>query len=269
MSFLIYQNTVNQKRVKIYLNNLFKGGQIMKVIIAKDANEAAVKAFEVMKEYLKPGKVLGLATGSTPLGLYKLMVEDHKANGTSYKDIKTFNLDEYVGLPIEHPESYYAFMHRNLFDLIDIPEENTHVPCGLGDDLDAKCAEYDKMIDECPVDIQLLGIGSDGHIAFNEPGTPFDAPTHVCDLQESTIKDNSRFFDGDMSKVPTQACTQGIGTIMKAKAILLIATGANKQDAVKGMIEGEIDVNCPASILQKHDDVTIVLDEAAAAKLSK
>ena len=240
-----------------------------KVIIVKNAEEAALEAFKVMKDFIKPGKVLGLATGSTPLGLYELMVKDHKENGTSYKDILTFNLDEYVGLPISHPESYYAFMHRNLFDLIDIPEENTHVPSGLGEDLEGQCKAYDKMIDEHPVDIQLLGIGSDGHIAFNEPNTPFDSGTHVCDLAESTIKDNARFFDNDMSKVPTQACTQGIGTIMKAKTILIIATGANKADAVKGMMEGPVDVKCPASVLQQHANVIAIVDEPAASKLSK
>ena len=240
---------------------------MINVIKVKDYEQASDKAFEIMKNYLKPGKVLGLATGSTPLGLYARMVEDHKTNGTSYKDIKTFNLDEYVGLEITHPESYYAFMHRNLFDLIDIPEENTHVPSGLGDDLQAQAAHYDEMIDNNPVDIQLLGIGSDGHIAFNEPGTPFDSGTHVCDLAESTIKDNCRFFDNDISKVPTQAVTQGIGTIMKAKNILLIATGANKAQAVKDMIEGPVDVACPASILQNHQDVVVIVDEAAASLL--
>ncbi|MBR3250985.1 MAG: glucosamine-6-phosphate deaminase [Erysipelotrichaceae bacterium] len=240
----------------------------MKIIRVKDAEEASEKAFEVMKEFIKPGKVLGLATGSTPLGLYARMIKDHKENGTSYKDIRTFNLDEYVGLPISHPESYYAFMHRNLFDQLDIPEENTHVPSGLGEDLEAQARKYDEMIDETPVDIQLLGIGSDGHIAFNEPGTPFDSGTHVTDLAESTIKDNCRFFDNDISKVPTQAVTQGIGTIMKAKNILLIATGANKAKAVKEMLEGPVDESCPASILQKHDNVTVIIDEPAASLLS-
>ncbi|MBQ1566302.1 MAG: glucosamine-6-phosphate deaminase [Erysipelotrichaceae bacterium] len=240
----------------------------MKVIRVKDAAEAAEKAFEVMKEFIKPGKVLGLATGSTPLGLYAKMVEDHKQNGTSYKEIKSFNLDEYVGLPKTHPESYYAFMHRNLFDQIDIPEENTHVPSGLGEDLEAQAREYDEMIAESPVDIQLLGIGSDGHIAFNEPGTPFDSGTHVTDLAESTIKDNCRFFDNDISKVPTQAVTQGIGTIMKARNILLIATGANKAKAVKEMLEGPVDESCPASILQRHDSVVVIVDEPAASLLS-
>ena len=240
-----------------------------KVIVTKNAEEASKEAFKVMKEFIKPGKVLGLATGSTPLGLYALMVKDYLENGTSYKDILTFNLDEYVGLPITHPESYYAFMHTNLFNELDIPEENTHVPSGLGDNLDEQCKAYDKMIEEHPVDIQLLGIGSDGHIAFNEPNTPFDSGTHVTDLAESTIKDNARFFDNDMSKVPTQACTQGIGTIMKAKNILLIATGANKAQAVKDMLEGPVDEKCPASILQKHPNVTIIVDEPAASLLTK
>jgi glucosamine-6-phosphate isomerase len=206
---------------------------MIKVVVCKNAEEAADKAFAVMKEYLVPGKVLGLATGSTPLKLYSRMIDDHKQNGTSYKDIKTFNLDEYVGLPTTHPESYYAFMHKNLFDHIDIPEENTHVPSGLGEDLDVQAKEYEAMIDQNPVDIQLLGIGSDGHIAFNEPGTAFDSITHVTDLAESTIKDNCRFFDNDMSKVPTKAVTQGIGTIMKAKNVLLIALGTNKAKSCK------------------------------------
>ena len=241
----------------------------MKVIITKNYEEACDKMFEEMKDFLKPGKVLGLATGSSPLGLYQRMVKDHKENGTSYKDIKTFNLDEYVGLPYTHPESYHAFMRRYLFDHIDIPEENTHVPCGLGDDLDKKAKEYDDMILANPIDIQVLGIGSDGHIAFNEPGTPLDSITHVTDLAESTIKDNCRFFDNDMSKVPTQAVTQGIATILRAKKIILIATGENKAKAVKAMVEGPISEDCAASVLQKHDNAVIVCDEAAASLLGK
>ncbi len=240
---------------------------MIKVIKVNNYEEASDQAFEVMKEFIKPGKVLGLATGSTPLGLYARMVKDHEENGTSYAEICSYNLDEYVGLPIEHPESYYAFMHRNLFDKIDIKEENAHVPSGLGEDLEGQAKKYDEMIDAQPVDIQLLGIGSDGHIAFNEPGTPFDSGTHVTDLAESTIRDNCRFFDNDMSKVPTQAVTQGIGTIMKAKNILLIATGANKAQAVKDMIDGPVDENCPASILQKHPNVIVIVDEAAASLL--
>ena len=241
----------------------------MKIIVTNSYEDVCEKAFEIMKPFIKPGAVLGLATGSSPIGLYKKMIEYHKNEGASYKDITTINLDEYVGLPVEHPESYYSFMHTNLFNDIDIKEENVHVPCGLGDDLDKKCKEYEAIIDSNPVDIQLLGIGSDGHIAFNEPGTAFDTPTHVTDLKESTIKDNARFFDNDMSKVPTQAVTQGIGSIMKAKNILLIANGGNKAKAIKDMIEGPVDINCPASILQKHPNVTVVIDKEAASLLSK
>ncbi len=241
----------------------------MKVIVTKNYEEASDVMFKEMKEYLVAGKVLGLATGSSPLGLYARMVDDHRKNGTSYKDIKTFNLDEYVGLPITHPESYYAFMHTNLFNHIDIPEENTHVPSGLGEDLEGQALAYDKMIEENPIDIQVLGIGSDGHIAFNEPGTPFDSITHVTDLLEPTIKDNARFFDFDMNKVPHQAVTQGIATIMRAKKIILIATGENKAEAVKAMVEGEIQEACPASILQKHDNVVVVVDESAAKLLNR
>ena len=240
----------------------------MKIIVVKNYDEVCVKAFEVMKDYLKPGKVLGLATGSSPVGLYKKMIEYNKQ--VSYKDITTFNLDEYVNLPLEHPESYYSFMHTNLFNHVDIKEENIHIPSGLGDNLEEKCKEYDNAIEKAGgVDIQLLGIGSDGHIAFNEPGTPFDSGTHVTGLAESTIKDNARFFDNDMSKVPTKAATQGIGTIMKAKNILLVANGKNKAQAIKDMIEGPIDTKCPASILQKHNSVVVVVDEEAASLLKK
>ena len=241
---------------------------MINLIKVKNYDEASDKAFEIMKDYLKPGKVLGLATGSTPLGLYARMVKDHEENKTSYADIKTFNLDEYVGLPITHPESYYAFMHKNLFGHIDIKEENVHIPCGMGDNLEEKAREYDQMIDENPVDIQVLGIGSDGHIAFNEPGTSFDSLTHITDLAESTIKDNCRFFENDITKVPTQAVTQGIATSMKAKKILLIATGENKAQAIKDMLEGVVNENCPASIPRKHDNVTVILDQAAASKLA-
>ena len=240
----------------------------MKVIIVKNYDEVSEKAFEVMKEYLKPGKVLGLATGSSPIGLYKKMIEYNKQ--VSYKDITTFNLDEYVNLPLEHPESYYSFMHTNLFDHVDIKEENIHIPSGLGDNIEEKCKEYDKDIEKAGgVDVQLLGLGADGHIGFNEPGTPFDSGTHVTGLADQTIKDNARFFDNDTNKVPTSAATQGIGTIMKAKNILLIANGKNKAQAVKDMIEGPIDVKCPASILQKHNSVVVVVDEEAASLLKK
>lgn len=242
---------------------------MIRVIVTKDYDEVSKEAFKVMKEYLKPGKVLGLATGSSPLGLYKLMIEDHKENGTSYKDIITFNLDEYVGLPKEHRESYYRFMHDNLFNHIDINEDNVHIPSGLGEDLEGQCKKYDEMIDNCPIDIQLLGIGSDGHIGFSEPGTPFDCGTHVAKLAQSTIDDNQRFFNDLNETTPTMACTMGPKTIMKAKKILLIANGKNKAEAIKAMLEGPVVESCPASILQKHDDVVVVIDEDAASLLTK
>ncbi len=239
------------------------------VVITKNKEELAKEAFAVMKEYLKPGKVLGLATGSSPLGLYAEMVKDHKENGTSYKDIKTFNLDEYVGLPKTHRESYYRFMHDNLFNYLDIPEENIHVPSGLGEDLEGQCAAYDEMIDKDPIDIQLLGIGTDGHIGFSEPGTPFDQGTHVAVLAESTRRDNQRFFNDLNEVTPEKACTMGPKTIMKAKKILIIANGQNKAEAIRNMMEGPVDVNCPASILQCHPDVAVVIDEEAASLLTK
>ena len=241
---------------------------MFKVFIVKDYEAVSKKAFEVMKDYLKPGKVLGLATGSSPVGLYKNMIKDHQENGTSYAEITTFNLDEYVGLAKNHSQSYYTFMHEQLFNHIDIKEENVHIPSGLGD-LEKNCQEYDAMVAKTPVDIQLLGIGSNGHIAFNEPGTSFEAGTHVTGLTESTIHDNSRFFDPLGEKVPTQACTMGLKTIMKAKNILLVANGANKAKAIKGLLEGPVTEDCPASILQRHPNVTVVIDEAASTLLEK
>lgn len=240
------------------------------VIIRDNYDQVSEEAFKVMKEVLNQDKpVLGLATGSTPVGLYKCMIKDHEENGTDYQDILTFNLDEYVGLPRDHEQSYWTFMHENLFNYIGIPDENVHVPVGCGEDPEADCVAYETELKKHVVDIQVLGIGSDGHIAFNEPGTPFDSETHLMDLEQQTINDNARFFDNDPSKVPTKAITMGLASIMRAKRILIIATGANKADAVKGMIEGEKTTDCPASILQDHADVTVVLDRDAAAKLTK
>lgn len=243
---------------------------MIRVIKVKDYEEISQKAFEVLKELLdeKPDAVLGLATGSSPVGLYQLMIKDHQENGTSYKDVKTYNLDEYIGLPKEHPESYYTFMHRNLFDELDIPEENIHIPSNEGD-IYANCDEYNKLLDEANVDLQVLGIGSNGHIGFNEPGTSFDSVTHIVDLKESTIKDNARFFDDDISKVPTQAITMGISNVMSAKKILLVASGENKANAIQATVMGPVTENVPASVLQNHPDVVIIVDEAAASSICK
>lgn len=243
---------------------------MFKTIIKDSKEEVSAEAFKVMKEVLdsKKNPVLGLATGSSPVGLYKEMIEDYKKTGRSYAEVKTFNLDEYVGLPKDHAQSYYTFMHENLFNYINCPEENIHIPAGNEADEKKACADYENELKKYTVDIQVLGIGSDGHIAFNEPGTPFTSETHLMNLTEQTRNDNARFFDGDVNKVPTEAITQGLASIMRAKKIILIATGANKADAVYGMIKGPKTEACPASILQDHPDVTVVLDKEAAAKIA-
>lgn len=242
----------------------------MIVVTAKDYDEMSMKAYEAMKKVLteKSDATLGLATGSTPVGLYKLMIADYEAGKISYKDMTSINLDEYVGLPVTHPESYRAFMNRNLFDHIDIKKENTHVPDGLNPDLAAAADAYTAYIAAHPADVQILGIGSNGHIAFNEPGTPFDSHTHVVTLKEGTRKDNARFFDNDIDKVPTHAVTMGLKDIMSAKFIILLASGAGKANAVNAMINGPVSENCPASILQTHPNVLVVTDEAAAYYLN-
>lgn len=238
----------------------------MEVIVLKDYEEVSQKAFEVMKEIVanKSNAVLGLATGSSPIGLYERMIRDHADNKTSYANCQSFNLDEYVGLPRDHAESYYTFMHKNLFHGIDIKEENVHLPYG---DTKEDCAAYEKAMENVSVDVQVLGIGANGHIGFNEPGTSFDEETHIVTLTEITRQDNARFFNDDINQVPTHAITMGIATIMKAKKILLVATGANKADAVAAMVNAKPDTACPASVLQNHNDVIVIVDEAAATKL--
>ncbi len=242
---------------------------MFKTIVCKNYDEVSLEAFKVMKDVLdnETNPVLGLATGSTPVGLYKNMIQDHKETGRSYKNILTFNLDEYAGLPKTHEQSYWTFMHENLFNYLDCPEENIHVPSGEGNDPQKNADEYEAELKKHVVSVQVLGIGSDGHIAFNEPGTPFTSLTHVADLTEQTISGNARFFDGDKSQVPTKAVTMGLASIMRSKKIILIATGANKADAVYGMLKGEKSEECPASILQDHADVTVIMDEAAASKI--
>ena len=228
----------------------------------------SLKAFEVMSEVVKnkPDAVLGLATGSTPIGLYKNMIKDHKENGTSYKNIKTVNLDEYAGLDYSSDQSYVYFMRSNLFDHIDIDLNNTNIENGKATDRQAECDRYNKLLEEMQQDIQVLGIGSNGHIAFNEPGTPFGSVTHIVDLAESTIKDNSRMF-ASIDEVPRQAFTMGLKNIMNAKKVLILANGANKAKAVYGLVKGEVTENLPASVLQLHPDVVVIADESAASLL--
>ncbi len=240
----------------------------LSIKICKNDDEVASEAARIIIEQVKNNNksILGLATGSTPVRTYEKLINEHKENGTSYKDVVTFNLDEYVGLDSSHPQSYRQFMEKNLFNQIDINLENTNVPNGIGN-IEENALEYEnklRLFDN--VDIQLLGIGTNGHIAFNEPPADFDKGTHIVELNESTRKDNERFFN-NINEVPTHAITMGIKTIMKAKRILLLATGEHKAEAISKMINGDITVNVPASILQKHENVTIILDESAAKLL--
>lgn len=238
----------------------------MKVIITKNYDEMSEKAFEVMANVVKnkPDAIIGLATGSTPVGLYKNMIKDHKENGTSYKNIRTTNLDEYAGLDYTSDQSYIYFMRNNLFDHIDIDLKNTNIENGKATDRQAECDRYNKLLENMQQDIQVLGIGSNGHIAFNEPGTPFGSVTHIVDLTENTIKDNARFFSS-IDEVPRQAFTMGLKNIMNAKQILILANGKNKAKAVYGLVKGEVTTDVPASILQLHPDCVLVCDEDAGS----
>lgn len=240
----------------------------MKIIVTKDYEELSAKAAKVMLEVVKanPYAVLGLATGTTPLGLYAHMIADYEKYGTNYAHVRTTNLDEYKGLPKTHPQSYAYFMRKNLFDGLDIDSENTNIENGMAEDEAKECARYDALLEQLPRDIQLLGLGSNGHIAFNEPGTPFGSGTHVVELAESTVKDNARLFD-DISEVPRKAFTMGIRQIMQAKKILILASGVNKAEAVCKMVKGEVTEQVPASVLQLHPDCVLIADREASAQI--
>ena len=237
------------------------------IIICNNYEEVSEEAFKVLKSVVVKNEkpVLGLATGSSPIGLYKNIQADHK-KGYSYKKCITFNLDEYVGIPKDHDQSYWTFMHENLFNNLDIEEENINIPDGSRSDLEQSCIDYEEKLEKYTVDLQVLGIGSNGHIGFNEPGTPFESKTQIVELKEQTRKDNARFFDS-IDEVPTQSITMGISSITRAKKIIVVATGENKADAVYGMIKGPITTDLPANVLQRHDDVVVILDKDAASKL--
>ena len=238
----------------------------MKIIIVEDYEEMSDKGAEIIADVVKndPCATLGLATGSTPIGVYKRLIEKNKKGEISFKNVKTVNLDEYVGLNGENDQSYRYFMNNQLFNHVDI--DKAHAPCGVAEDMGKECERYTALLKENPQDIQLLGLGSDGHIGFNEPGSPFEGHTHVVELEESTIRDNARLFER-IEDVPKSAITMGIADVMQAKSILLLANGANKAQAVKAMIQGEVKEDCPASILQRHDNVTVIIDKKAAELL--
>lgn len=241
----------------------------IKFIICEDKEEVAKEAAKIFAKAIreKPDIVLGLATGGTPLGLYKELIRMQKDDGLGFSRVGSFNLDEYLGLSGDHPQSYRYFMNTNLFNHIDINKSNTHVPDGKAKDTLDSCRKYEENIKQAGgIDLQLLGIGGNGHIAFNEPGSESDSRTRVVDLTEKTIKDNARFFE-DESQVPKKAVTMGIGTILETKKIVLLATGSNKKDAVVKSVKGSVSPDVPASFLQNHPDCTFITDREAASSL--
>ena len=216
---------------------------------------------------MKPNCILGLATGSSPIGTYKELIKRCEEGDLDFSQVKSVNLDEYKGLPRDNDQSYYYFMNHNLFDHINIDKANTHVPNGMEPDAEKECANYEELIKSLGgVDLQLLGLGHNGHIGFNEPAEEFDKVTHCVDLQESTIEANKRFFES-ADDVPRQSYTMGIGTIMSAKKIVVVVSGEDKADIVKRAFSGPVTPSVPASILQMHPDVTVICDAAAYSKV--
>ena len=241
----------------------------MQIYRAKDYEDMSKKAANIIASQvvLKPDCVLGLATGSTPIGAYKNLVEKYEQGDLDFSQVTTVNLDEYKGLPRENDQSYYYFMHDNLFDHVNVKPENTHLPDGTKEDANEECARYEELIRSLGgQDLQLLGLGHNGHIGFNEPDAVFEKTTHCVDLQESTIEANKRFF-ASADDVPKQAYTMGIGTIMSAKKIVVVVSGEDKADIVKRAFSGPVTPSVPASILQMHPDVTVICDAAAYSKV--
>lgn len=241
----------------------------MNIIVVDNYEElsrVAAKEFaKVVNE--KPDAVLGLATGSSPLGLYKELVKMYNNNEVDFSKVSSVNLDEYVGLSPEHDQSYRYFMNTNFFDQVNIDKKRTFVPNGLAEDLEAECKEYDAKVEELGgVDIQLLGVGNNGHIAFNEPNKELSVGTNVVALAPETIEANSRFF-ASIDDVPKRALSMGIGQIMKAKKIVLVASGESKAEAIKGIVSGKITTENPVTILQMHRNVTVIVDKAAGKLL--
>lgn len=238
----------------------------MRVMITEDYAGMSRRAAELIAAQilLKPQSVLGLATGATPIGLYRCLVEKYREGELDFSRIKSVNLDEYLGLSPENDQSYRYFMNENLFRHINIDPANTYVPDGIAEDPVAECARYDELIRRLGgIDVQLLGIGNNGHIGFNEPADAFALGTHCVELTQSTIQANARFF-ADSGQVPQQALTMGIGQIMQARRVIVIASGSEKREALQKAFWGPVTPEVPASILQMHTDVTLVMDRAAA-----
>ena len=241
----------------------------MRILVCEDYEEMSKKAAQIILSQitLKPNSVLGLATGSTPIGMYRNLVEMYENGLVDFSDVITFNLDEYYKLPISNNQSYHYFMQENLFSKININSKNIHIPNGMADDIESECSNYEEAIkDAGGIDIQVLGIGRNAHIGFNEPTISFEKGTHLVDLTPSTIEANARFFDC-IEEVPKKAITMGTGSIFKSRKIMLLAYGEDKAEAIYNTIHGKITPEIPASILQFHGDIVIILDKKAASKL--
>jgi len=241
----------------------------VKVIKVKDYNELSSKAAQLITKQIikKKNSVLGLATGSTPIGVYQELIRKFQKGELDFSEVITFNLDEYYGLSPEHPQSYYFFMWDIFFKHINIKKENVHLLNGVTENVDKECKQYEDLIKKNGgIDLQILGIGDNGHIGFNEPDVSLNTKTHLVNLTAKTIKANSRFFN-DVQEVPRQAITMGIGTIMRARKIILLASGKRKAKVIERTINGPINTKVPASVLQLHNDVTIVVDQKAASQL--
>ena len=241
----------------------------MLVEVVEDYDAMSERATEIVVAQIrtKPDSVIGFATGSTPLGLYDGLIAAHRERGLDFSKITTFNLDEYVGLPPDHPRSYHRFMREKLFARVNVNPSRLHVPHGMADDIDAFCRWYERQIEAAGgIDLQILGIGANGHLAFNEPGSSLGSRTRIKTLTEETVRDNARHFE-TADEVPRHAITMGIGTIMDARKLLLLASGETKADAMRATLEGPVTAMVPATIVQLHRHAHIVLDEAAAARL--
>ncbi|MCB2339732.1 glucosamine-6-phosphate deaminase [Clostridium estertheticum] len=241
----------------------------MRIIVVDNYEEMSKRAALMITSQvtLKPDSVLGLATGDTPLGMYEELVKLYNKKEVDFKEVRTFNLDEYYGLDPENPQSYYSFMNKNLFDKVDIGKNNINMPDGMVKDVNDFCLLYENKIKTLGgIDMQVLGIGGNGHIGFNEPNVNFEAQTHLVNLNEQTIEANSRFFKS-IEDVPVKAISMGIKTIMNSKKIILLANGLNKAEAIAKAVNGKINPSIPASILQLHNDVTIIIDKEAASLL--
>lgn len=238
----------------------------MRVVVCKDYEEMSKRAANIVSGqiFVKPDSVLGLATGSTPLLMYKELIRMHREEGLDFSEVSTFNLDEYIGLAASDVNSYHHYMFENFFNQINIKKENIHIPDGMAENIEEECLNYEKKIkDAGGIDLQVLGIGNNGHIGFNEPDVKFEATTHMVKLDEETIRANARFFE-NIDSMPKFAISMGIKTIMHAKKILLLASGRNKAEALSNALYGGIKPETPASILQLHQDVTVVVDGECA-----